>query len=77
LYKCIYFIVHIMIFISDNVYKWQCFVLIIKKVCHDYNLSGDENPITPQNHKLKIMHRKGQNWYKKKNNDINKFKIVL
>jgi hypothetical protein len=27
------------------VYKWQCFVLITKKIYHDYNLSGDGIPM--------------------------------
>jgi hypothetical protein len=41
LYKYIDFNVHIMIFTSNIVYKWQCFTLIINEVRFNYNLSGD------------------------------------
>jgi hypothetical protein len=40
LYKYIDFNAHIIIFTSNNVYKWQCFTLITNEVRFNYNLSG-------------------------------------
>jgi hypothetical protein len=44
LYKYIDFNVHIMNFTSNNVYKWQYFILITNEVQFNYNLSGDRDP---------------------------------
>jgi hypothetical protein len=41
LYKYINFNTHIIIFTSNNVYKWQCFTLITNEVRFNYNLSED------------------------------------
>jgi hypothetical protein len=43
LYKCVYFNVHIMIsYIRQCVYVTM-FCIKTKKLCHDFNLSGDED----------------------------------